>query len=159
MALLPATALFDLKRFILRHLGIDVGEGSCVCGGVKFYGAGKIIIGKDVWIGMGCRFYTSPLGDVVIGDRCDIAPDVVFHSGSHEIGGRNRRAGRGTGETIRVGAGSWIGVRATLTLGSEIGESSIVGAGSLVVGQAFPASSLVLGVPARFVRELDPDAV
>ena len=156
--LLPPTRFFYLKRVILRLLGLSIGRETKVCGAVKFYGAGRIVIGANTWVGIGCKFYTSQGGDVFVGSRCDIAPEVAFHCGSHEIGDLTRRAGTGTARSIHVGNGSWIGVRSTILAGTEIGESCIVGAASLVLGECFLSSSLILGVPARVIRKLeDPD--
>lgn len=44
--------------------------------------------------------------------------------------------------------------------GARIGKNSLVGAGALVTeGKAFPDNSLIVGSPARVVRELDDAAV
>lgn len=49
-----------------------------------------------------------------------------------------------------------IGMSATILDGAIIGESSIVGAGSLVTkNKVFPPRSLIMGNPAKFVRELN----
>jgi len=45
-------------------------------------------------------------------------------------------------------------------LESEIGPNCIIGAGSVVTaGKNIPAGSLVLGVPAKVVRQLDEDEI
>jgi sugar O-acyltransferase (sialic acid O-acetyltransferase NeuD family) len=51
-----------------------------------------------------------------------------------------------------IGSGAFIGAGATLLPGVSIGGNAIVGAGSVVTG-AVPAHSLVVGNPARVVRE------
>ncbi len=49
-----------------------------------------------------------------------------------------------------------IGMHATILDGAEIGEQSIVGAGALVTkGMKIPPGSLVLGAPAKVVKQLD----
>ncbi|MDP0498854.1 MAG: gamma carbonic anhydrase family protein [Verrucomicrobiota bacterium JB022] len=51
-----------------------------------------------------------------------------------------------------------IGMRATVLDGAVIGKGSIVGAGALVTkGTIVPPYSLVVGLPAKVVRTLDPD--
>lgn len=48
-----------------------------------------------------------------------------------------------------------IGMNATILDGAEIGRESIVGAGSVVTkGKKFPPRSLIIGSPARVVRQL-----
>ena len=135
-------------------LGIGLGPGVSVCGGVKFYGAGKVSIGAGTWIGIGVKFYTSGGGDISIGKRCDIAPDVAFHSGSHKIGSAYQRAGAGTAATIVVEDGCWIGLRATLLAGVKLRNSCVVGAHSLLLTGEYGPSTLIVGAPARSVRTL-----
>ena len=49
-----------------------------------------------------------------------------------------------------------IGMSATILDGAVIGEESIVGAGSLVTkNKVFPPRSLIMGSPAKFIRELN----
>lgn len=154
LSILPPTRLFGLKRFILALLGVAIGKGSSVCGGVKFYGGGRVIIGEGCWIGLGVKFYTSPGADVTIGDSCDIAPEVSFMCGTHAIGDAERRAGPGRSTPIEVQHGSWVGIGTTLLGGSVVGASSIVAARSLLLGKEYPASSLLAGAPATVKRSL-----
>jgi maltose O-acetyltransferase len=155
LALLPPTRFFAVKRNLLRLLGITIGRGSKICGTVQFYGAGRVTIGKDCWIGIGCKFYTSINSEVIIGDCADIAPEVVFMCGSHEVGGPSRRAGKGKSANIYVGKGSWVGIRTLLLGGCAIEESCVVGANSLLLGGKYPSSSLIVGSPGKVVRKLD----
>ena len=54
-----------------------------------------------------------------------------------------------------VGDGSLIGIGAVVLNGAKIGKCCIVGAGALVTeGKEFPDGSMILGSPARAVREL-----
>jgi maltose O-acetyltransferase len=154
LALFPPTRCFALKAFLLRRLGIDIHPTSRVCGGVKFYGAGKVTIGQECWIGLGVTFYTSETGHVVIGDRCDIAPQVAFMCGSHEVGDRDRRAGKGTASSILVEDGVWIGIRSTLLGGVKIACAVVVGAGSLILPGTYPNDILLVGSPARPKKQL-----
>lgn len=149
LALLPPTRFFAFKAKLLRCLGVDIHPSSKVCGDVRFYGAGRVTIGEGCWIGLGCTFYTSKTGHIVIGDCCDIAPQVAFMCGSHEIGGPERRAGEGIADSIVVGEGCWIGIRTTLLGGARVGASSIVGAGSLLLPADYPNDFLVAGIPAK----------
>ena len=58
-----------------------------------------------------------------------------------------------------VGDNSLIGMGAVLLNGSKIGNNSLVGAGALVTeGKTFPDGSLIVGPPARAIRQLDDKA-
>ncbi|MNP50458.1 2,3,4,5-tetrahydropyridine-2,6-dicarboxylate N-acetyltransferase [compost metagenome] len=54
-----------------------------------------------------------------------------------------------------IGDGSLIGIQAVVLNGAVIGKNCLVGAGALVTeGKVFPDNSLILGTPAKVVREL-----
>jgi len=56
----------------------------------------------------------------------------------------------------KIGKGSLIGIEAIVLNGAEIGEESIVGAGSVVTPRTIiPPRTLALGIPAKPVRPLD----
>lgn len=59
-----------------------------------------------------------------------------------------------------VGEGSLIGVQAVVLNGAVIGKNCLVGAGAVVTeGKVFPDRSLIVGAPARVVRELTDEQV
>ncbi len=59
-----------------------------------------------------------------------------------------------------VGDGVLIGMGAILLNRSQVGDHSIVGAGALVTeGKKFPARSLIVGAPARAVRQVTEEEI
>lgn len=57
-----------------------------------------------------------------------------------------------------IGDGSLIGIGAVVLNGARIGKNCIVGAGSLVTeGKEFADGSMIMGSPAKVVRELSPE--
>ncbi|MCH9847086.1 MAG: gamma carbonic anhydrase family protein, partial [Betaproteobacteria bacterium] len=57
-----------------------------------------------------------------------------------------------------VGDGSLIGIGAVVLNDAVIGKNCLVGAGSLVTeGKHFPDGSMIMGSPAKVVRELTPE--
>lgn len=57
-----------------------------------------------------------------------------------------------------VGEGSLIGIRAVVLNGAVIGKSCLIGAGAVITERkVFADGSLILGVPAKVVRELTAD--
>lgn len=149
--LLPPTSLFGLKNILLLVCGYAIGDN------VKFVSTARIFIprlsiGDNTWIGHNVQFIGGD-ADVIIGKNVDVGPSVLFASGTHHFGNENRRAGTGYSKNILVGDGCWIGASATILGGVSIGSGSIVGAGSLVKDD-IPSNSLVVGVPAKIVRNL-----
>lgn len=144
------TKHFDKKVILMRKLGHEIGEGTKIVGPI--YCTGKIIIGKDCWIGK--NLIINGNGSVRIGDNCDVAPEVSFQTGGHEIGGAKRRAGKGKVYHITVGNGCWIGARSTILGGVHIKDSCIVAACACVCNDV-DENSLVGGVPAKVIRKLE----
>jgi len=57
-----------------------------------------------------------------------------------------------------IGDGSLIGIQAVVLNGAKIGKHCLVGAGALVTeGKEFPDGSMILGSPAKVVRQLTPE--
>jgi len=55
----------------------------------------------------------------------------------------------------QIGDGSMIGIQAVVMNGAQIGKNCIVGAGAVVTeGKVFPDNVLIVGCPAKLVREL-----
>ena len=148
LLLLPVSKFFRFKRAILARMGIEIGERASVNGHTWFYGRGKIRIGENSWIGPRCKFYASEGTTIDIGANCDIAPEVAFITGTHEVGTSERRAGLGVSKSITIGNGCWLGVRVTVMGGVNIGSGTLVAACSLVRTD-LPSNCLAAGVPAE----------
>lgn len=56
---------------------------------------------------------------------------------------------------VRIGSNVWLGANVTICPGAVIGDNSIIGAGSVVVGD-IPANSIAVGNPCRVIKPL-PD--
>lgn len=106
------------------------------------------IIGNNVYIGPGCS-----IGHVRIGNDVLVASHVSVINGGRQHGyedaDRSIREQSGTWPIIHIGTGAWIGERAVVM--ADVGEHSIVGAGS-VVNKAVPPYCIVAGNPARLIR-------
>ena len=122
---------------------------------------GDVTLGEDatLWFGVVVRGDDAP---IEIGARTNVQDGAVVHCdpGRKNVIGREVTIGHGAVlHGIRVEDHALIGMGAILLTGSVVGEGAIVGAGTVVPeGFEVPAWSLVVGVPARFVRELDEDA-
>jgi len=133
--------------------GCAVGDGCKIASFVEIQRG--VTIGRNVKIE---AFAFIPSG-VTIEDGAFVGPHVCF---------TNDRYPRATGEggellaadqwevvATRVGRGASIGANATIVCGVTIGEGALVGAGSVVIRDV-PAHSLVVGNPARVVRDRRP---
>ena len=120
---------------------------------------GSVILGDEVgvWFGAVIRGDNEPIR---IGARTNIQDGAVLHSdlGSPLTIGDDVTVGhRAILHGCTVGDGSLIGMGATVLNGARIGRGCLVGANALVSeGKEFPDGSLIVGAPAKVVRELGP---
>lgn len=150
---LPPSRLFAIKRFLAIWAGIDVGDGVCINGFTRFHGKGEVGIGSNTWVGVSNSFYRTESSVIRIGKDCGIGPEVAFITGSHEIGGKDRRAGEGVSGDIVIEDGCWIGARVTILGGVTISRGSIIAAGAVVCSDV-KENAVYAGVPAVFKRSL-----
>jgi acetyltransferase-like isoleucine patch superfamily enzyme len=115
-------------------------------------GANAVLkIGADSYINQGANFAVTC--GVTLGRRCVVAEDVsFFDTNYHEV---DQGAGVFSSPIV-IGENVWIGHGAIILPGTRIGDHSVIGAGAVVRGE-FPARSLVVGVPARRVRDIRCD--
>ena len=121
---------------------VRMGAGSSV-----WYGA--VLRGDNECITLGARtnvqensvLHTDPGFPLQLGEDVTVGHQVMLHG-------------------CTVGDGSLIGIQAVVMNGARIGKNCLVGAGAIVTeGKEFPDNSLILGAPAKWVKELLPEQV
>ena len=128
-----------------------------ICPGAQVIG--EVEMGSDVsiWHGAVVRGDTD---SITIGNNSNVQDNCVVHctKGFPVKIGDNVSVGHGAivhGCTLEDNV--LIGMNATVLNGAHIGKNSIVGAGAVVSeGKEFPEGSLILGVPAKKVKDLTP---
>jgi len=97
------------------------------------------------------------LNQIIVGKGSNIQEHVAVHVYEEAPTMIGEDVSVGHGAIIhgaRIGDRCIIGMRAVLLNGAEIGEECIVGAGAVVTaGAKIPPRSLVLGIPAKVVKE------
>ena len=141
------------SKLFNRIPGCSIGKNSILVGPIFINGC-NVNIGSNVHIGH--DFKCEGNGQIAIGDCCDVGPNVTLLTGSHEIGNKNRRAGRGQTLSITIFEGCWIGAN-SIILGKVnslfIGPSSVVGCASNVVKNV-ERDSVVAGNPATIIKKV-----
>jgi len=123
---------------------------------------GDVRIGEDVgiWFGAVLRGDNEP---IVLGAGTNIQEGVMIHNdvGFPVIIGAGCTIGHhAIIHGCTIGDNSLVGMGATILNGAKIGNNCLVGANALVTeGKEFPDNSLIVGSPARVLRELDDAAV
>jgi carbonic anhydrase/acetyltransferase-like protein (isoleucine patch superfamily) len=109
---------------------------------------GSVLRGDNEWIEVGertniqesCTLHTDMGFPMTIGADCTIGHNVVLHG-------------------CTIGDNSLIGMGAVVLNGARIGANCLVGAGALITeGKQFADNTLILGAPAKAVRETDEKA-
>ncbi len=121
---------------------------------------GRVTLGEDssVWYSAVIR---ADVEEVQIGKRTNIQDGAILHAdfGEPTIIGDDVTVGHGAiVHGAIVGDGTLIGMRSTILNRAKIGKYCIIGACALVTeGMDIPDYSMVLGVPAKIVKQLAPE--
>lgn len=119
---------------------------------------GNIVLGENanIWFGSVLRGDNEPIS---IGSGSNVQEHCVLHTdmGFPLVVGHNCTIGhRATLHGCTIGNNTLIGMSATILNGAVIGNNCLIGAGALVTeGKHIPDNSLVVGAPAKAVRELN----
>ncbi len=117
--------------------GAQIGS-NCTLGKGVFVDGG-VIVGNDVKV----QNHVSLFNGVTLGDSVMVGPSAVF---TNDLRPRSGDAWQLTPTVVEEGVG--IGANATIVCGATLGAWSMVGAGTVVVGDV-PAYALVVGNPSR----------
>ena len=101
----------------------------------------RITIGRGSNVQDGSVLHTDPGCPLTVGQGVTIGHQVMLHG-------------------CTIGDNCLIGIHSVVMNGARIGRDSIVGAGALVTeGKEFPDGVLIVGTPAKVVRELTPEQI
>lgn len=123
---------------------------------------GRVQLGREVsvWPGAVLRGDNEP---ITVGEGSNLQDGCVIHTdpGYPVSVGRQTTVGHlAMLHGCCIGDGVLVGMQATVLNGAEIGDHCIIGAGALVTSnKQFPPRSLIVGSPAKAVRELTDEEV
>lgn len=99
--------------------------------------SGRITVGANTNIQDGCVLHEK----TTVGEGCTVGHRAILHG-------------------CTVGKNCLIGMGAIVLDGAVLGDDCIVGAGALVTGKTVaPAGSLLLGSPAKIVKNVTPEQI
>ena len=149
-----------MALYALDGLAPDVADSCWVAPNATV--VGKVTLARDssIWFGAVLR------GDnelIRIGQRSNIQDNAVLHTDAGYPLDVGEDCTIGHGAILHgcdIGAGSLVGMSATVLNGARVGKHCLIGANSLVTANmVIPDGSLVLGSPAKVVRPLRADEV
>ena len=135
------------RLLIYKMAGMEIGKGSRIHMGARFFYPANIKIGQGTIIGDNA--FLDGRDKLIIGNHVDIASSVMIYNSEHDINSADFHA-----ITARVEIGDYvfIGARAIILPGVTIGKGAIVAAGA-VVTKNVEEYKIVGGVPAQVIGE------
>ena len=131
----------------------SLGRNSIIeCTGVIRELGEELIIGDNV--GIAANAFIAMRGKVTIGDNTIFGPGVSIHAENHNFSDLDKpiRKQGATRKGVTIGNDCWIGSKAVILDGVNIGNHAIVAAGA-VVTKDVPDYAIVGGVPAKLIKE------
>lgn len=114
------------------------------------YGS-HIHVGKNFFANYNCTIID--VAKVIIGDNCQMAPNVAIYTAGHPVYPDTRNSGYEYGKEVRIGNNVWIGGNTVICPGVTVGNNCVIGAGS-VVTRDIPDWTVAVGNPCRIIRTI-----
>ncbi len=133
---------------LIKELFPNIGENVNIQPPIQCNLGDHVKIGNNVSIMYNSLFMSA--GGITVEDGAMIAANCSIISNNHDPKVRAII----TCKPVVIGKNVWVGANSIILPGVTVGENAIVAAGS-VVTKDVPANTLVGGVPARFIKNLD----
>ena len=119
---------------------------------------GYIAIGKRVYVGTGCCLHGH--SGLEIGDDSLLAQNITITPYSHKFADPQKiiYAQGGHQRKVTIGRDCYLGMNVSVLWSADIGEGSVVGAGSVVV-KPIPPYSVAVGVPAQVMKKREEQPI
>ena len=146
-----------MPLYEIDEVGPTLGHGAWVAPSADLIGDVRLGARASVWFGAIIRADNTP---ILLGDESNFQDGAIGHSDPGApltIGARVTVGHQAILHGCTIEDESLIGMGARILNGAVIGAQCIVGAGALVTeGKRFEPRSLIVGSPARAVRQISP---
>jgi len=138
----------------------EVAASAWVADSAEVMGNVQLAEDASIWFGAVLR---GDCESISIGEGSNIQDASVLHAdlGKPLVVGRYVTVGHQVMlHGCTIGDESLIGIGAVVLNGAKIGRNCLVGAGALITeGKEFPDGSMIIGSPAKAVRQLTPEQI
>ncbi len=111
----------------------------------------NIELGENIYMNFNCTILDC--AKVKIGDNTLLAPNVQIYTATHTLDYQTRIEELEYAKPITIGRNCWLGGGVIVLPGVEIGDNSVIGAGS-VVAKSIPPNSLAVGNPCKVIKKI-----
>lgn len=126
-----------------------VGKNCYYIDKIIWLNADNIEMGDNVCFNHGV--YVNGYGGLKIGNNSGMGPYSMVHTADHEFDEKKISMTKWVKKPITIGEDVWIGMGVCILPGVNIGDRSIIGAGSVVVND-IPSDCIAVGNPCRPVK-------
>jgi len=137
-----------------------IADGVFVAADANVIGDVVLKEGANIWFGATLR---GDIETISVGRNSNIQDGSVMHTDAHNPCTVHDNVTVGHMVTLHgceIGENSLIGIGSVILNGAKIGKNSIVGAKALITeGKEFPDGKLILGSPAKVVRDVTPEEI
>lgn len=137
------------RRLVLRMFGAKIARGANVYPSVKIWAPWNMIVDEDVCIGPNVTCYN--LAPIRFGARSVVSQEAYLCTAGHKTGSINTATAGLVIASISIEKDAWIGTRAFIGMGVEVGQGAIVGATASVYKDVAPWT-VVGGNPAKVLK-------
>lgn len=149
---LPPSRLSE-KKDLLKKMFAEIGD-DCYIETPFFanWGGKHVHFGNGVYANFNLTLVDD--GEIYVGNNVLFAPNVILASGTHPIHPELRSRQAQYNLPIHIGNNVWIGANSVILPGVNIGDNSVIGAGS-VVTKDIPSNVIAVGNPCKVLRKID----
>ncbi|MGE7761345.1 acyltransferase [Peribacillus sp. NPDC097895] len=138
----------NFRNWTAKQIAKEFGQGISVEKGAEIQPS--VILKDGCTVGVNCKVGA----ETIIGKNSKLAPDCMIFTRNKKF---HKEEGKFYGyrevKPVIINDNCWIGARVIILPGVEIGESCVVGAGS-VVTKSMPPFSVIAGNPAEVMKGL-----
>jgi len=142
----------SLRRRLLQELLGSIGEATEIRPPLYVDYGSHIHIGARCFINFG--LVAIDVAAITIGDDVQIGPNVQLLTPTHPVDPQRRREKWEAAKPITIGNNVWLGGGAIVLAGVNVGDNTVIGAGSIVT-RDLPANVIAMETPARLSRTFD----
>lgn len=143
---------FEKRAALLKNMFCEIGDGCYIEPPLRSnWGCRHVKFGKNVY----ANFNLTLVDDtyIEVGDYTMFGPNVIIATAGHPVLPALREKGYQYNMPVKIGKNCWLGAGVIVLPGINIGDNSVIGAGS-VVTKDIPANTVAVGNPCKVLREI-----